>query len=283
MKMPKLLEHGAIKRINTYLIEKTGCFAFWEPAHQWEYATPNSSHQEVEMWSIALYTIYCDYGSAFLKFILNIDNAANPNSLKNDISRCCKHLENVNALFRPCFAHGNVSDFVPLKIMDQVGKTYIGNDVNKGWPEYFKGLQEEEWRKWAQALQEESNHLYDTLFKWADEYEKSLIPFELVDPKKKFSKAIMKSINYKLLFNDLDRDYYGIDGKKAEDILGKFAESHVKSVSEEIKQKYETGSVKEPSEIINMLRIELKRIHSRSEGSSVSIANSMGFSLNNLR
>ena len=74
MKPPVILMPGKLDEINKYLLEKTGCFAFLVPERRWYYSEPCTGKGAVELWSIALYTIYHDYGCGYLNFILDSNN-----------------------------------------------------------------------------------------------------------------------------------------------------------------------------------------------------------------
>lgn len=110
MKPPVILGPGKLNEINKYVLQKTGCFAFLIPDNSWNYSDPKTGKGAVELWSVALYVVYHDYGCRYLKFILDQDNK--PNCEIDDLLfRSRRHKKTIERILRTNIAHGCLDSY----------------------------------------------------------------------------------------------------------------------------------------------------------------------------
>lgn len=288
MKPPKILLPGTMNEINEYLYQKTGCFAFLYTDYAWTYAEPQGGKETFELWSIALYSIYHDYGCGYLKHILSTDNAPTHN-IDEDIKRCHKHLEIVNRVLRTNIAHGTFDLTTRNSLKMQVSKYYLHNESQEKWDIYFKNLSDEDWKRAAEALKNDADFLVKTLYAWADEFSKALFPISLLNPREKFgqSSKFKEAISYRVVFDSLDQDYVKEDRVSACKILDdrekqnkgqKNSVDTLKEWQDTIQKEFLAEKLKKPEDIINKLRNYLYEVHNSLPASSIVIASRSGFS-----
>lgn len=288
MKPPKILLPGTIDEINEYLCKKTGCFAFLSTKCQWTYAEPKSGKEAFELWSIALYSIYYDYGCEYLKYILSKENAPTRN-LDEDIGKCNKHVNRINRVLRPNFAHGIFSSVARNELRSKISQYYMRSRSEEDWNIYFESLSDEDWQRASECLKCESDFLVETLYAWADEFDKALIPISILNPREKFGQSSMfkKSISYRVVFDSLDKDYVKgdsackiLDRREKQNKNQKNSEDMLKEWQDAIQKEFLAEKIKRPEEIINKLRNYLYEVHNPLPDSSVAFAAKSGFSLN---
>lgn len=287
MKPPKILMPDTIKQVNKHLLEKTGCFAFLMSEVQWVYSEPRSGKEAFELWSVALYTVYHDYGCDYIKYILDESNAPAP-YMSDDLKRCKKHVDDVVKILRVNIAHG-IFDFSSREKMKQIILTY-DKTVRIHDMEL---LTDDQWRTVASRLKDDSDFLVDTLYEWADKFEKSSIPVSVLKPRMKFGESsnFTTSISERVVYESLDKDYWKSWSQSArkqlDDAAGKGGNNKNSSDTliewqKMIQCDFLDEKIKHPDDIIQRLRNYLYEIHNPPTKSSVEIAAIRGFSFDGL-
>jgi len=204
MKPPVILTPGKIEEINEYVLNKTGCFAFLVSDERWLYSEPKTGKGAFELWSVALYAVYHDYGCHYLNFILDSNNS--PEITLNDLLfRSSRHKRTVERVLRTSVAHGVLDSFS----FREVKRIFFPGE------EDFESISDENWIKAAEKIRQESDDLVDTIIKWADGYNNDF------NIRKKFgaSEQFKRSIDSRVMFDTLDNDYSGRGEKRAKRIL----------------------------------------------------------------
>ncbi len=269
MRPPEILIPGKINEINTYLLEKTGCFAFLTSDNGWTYSEPTTGKGAVELWSIALYTIYHDYGCKFLQFIFDKCNKPN-DSIDEMLCKSRRHITTVQRVLRSNVAHGTLDTYTP----DELKRIFFAKERNT-----LKDMPEEQWFKVAEIIRRESNDLVETLYKWADGYQSDS------SIKNRFgaSDDFKKSIDSRIMFEMLDNDFCKNRDKRAKKILEEQSKDlpakKIDTWRNEISYMFLKNEIKTPQEIIDKLKSFLFEVHQPVQRSSVTIGESLGFSL----
>lgn len=287
MKPPKILIPDTIKKVNEHLLKKTGCFAFLISDMQWIYSEPKSGKEAFELWSVALYTIYHDYGCDYIKYIL--DESHSPDAyMPGDLKKCKRHVDDVVKIFRNNIAHGifdSCSREKMQRLVFKYDKTIQVDDIDQ--------LTDDQWLHVANRLKDDSDFLVDTLYEWADKFDKSPIPVSVSKPRLKFGESpnFTVSISERVVFDSLDKDYSSSQLQSARKILddafqkGGGNKNSLDTLTEwqnMIQRDFLDEKIKCPDDIIKILRNCLYEIHNPPSRSSVEIAAAHGFSFDGL-
>ena len=284
MKPPKILCPGEISKLNEYIYEKTGCFAFLFAGGAWKYAEPKSGKAAFELWSVALYTVYHDYGCGFLSYLLDEQNLPDK-GLTNDIRKSKAHVSSVCNIFRNNIAHGVMDKNSRTTFQYQVSKFYLRNPSREGaWISYFDALTDDDWTKIATKLREESDELLEVLRRWADAFKSGSVLVALLRPRQNFGESayFTSSLSQRLIFDSLDKDYVKRGDKNAREIMDIDLDKTLDEWKEDIRTKFLKNELKKPEDIINELRNRLFLVHNSPSESILNVATQTGFSLDSL-
>jgi len=273
MKPPIILAPGKLEEINTYLLERTGCFAFLTSERKWQYSEPMTGKGAVELWSVALYAIYHDYGCRYLDFVLDSSNSPNM-SIDDLLYKSRRHKRTIGRVLRTNVAHGILDSYSSERVND----IFFSRD-NKP----IEQISDEKWVSVAEKIRRESDDLVSVIYKWADEYNKSSSSIREVFGA---SDLFKKSIDSRIMFDSLDNDFCRPGEKRAKKIL---EEISIKAPNEklnlwrdEISDLFLKKEIESPEDIINKLKTYLFNIHNPVKQSSVAIGDSTGYSLSSL-
>lgn len=270
MKPPEILEPGKLIEINKYILERTGCFAFLISTDSgWYYSEPQTGKGAVELWSIALYTIYHDYGCRYLRFMLNSNNAPS-DDMKDLLKRSNIHVSNVQKVLRLNVAHGTLDTYTP----NELKRIFFAKEENS-----LKEMPETQWFRVAEKIRKESDDLVNTLYKWADGFQNN------PSIRKHFGSSddFKSSIDSRIMFENLDNDFCMNRNRRAKRILEDQSQQlpmdKLENWRNEISSLFLREEIKTPQEIIDKLKSYLYEVHQPNQRSSVSIGEALGFSL----
>ncbi len=270
MKAPDILLPGKMADINTYILNRTGCFAFLTPDEQWQFSEPKTGRGAVELWSIALYTIYHDYGCRYLNFILDSTNAPDASMVKL-LNSSRSHVYNVQRILRNNVAHG-VLDTYSVDRLKRIFFAREGKTINQ--------MTDEKWYEVAERIRKESNALVDNLYKWADGY-----GINTRNIRRKFgsSDEFKQSIDSRIMFDTLDNDYCVHGGTRAKKILesssAKLPNQKLEVWRNEVSSLFLRNELETPKDIIAKLKTYLFEVHQPQQSSSATIGETTGFDL----
>lgn len=272
MRPPEILIPGKINDINTYILEKTGCFAFLTSDNCWTYSEPKTGKGAVELWSIALYTIYHDYGCKFIRFILDECNKPN-DSIDEMLWKSRRHITIVQRVLRSNVAHGTLDTYTP----DELKRIFFARERKT-----LKDMPEEQWFRVAEIIRRESNDLVESLYKWADGFQSD----SSIRNRFGASDDFKKSIDSRIMFETLDNDFCKNREKRAKRILEdqskELPAAKIDTWRNEISRMFLNNEIKTPQEIIDKLKSFLFEVHQPVQRSSITIGESLGFSLSDL-
>ena len=273
MTPPEILTPGKLDEINNYVLAKTGCFAFLVPNDGWHYSEPKTGKGAVELWAVALYAIYHDYGCRYLKFILNINNKPN-SALTNQLVRSYKHMNNIQSVIRTNVAHGTLDEYS----IQRFRNVYF-NSVDS-----IDSITEEQWNLLAEKIKKESDELVEVLYKWADGYCDSNSNIRTIFGR---SDDFKRSIDKRLMFDTLDNDFCtsrrSLRAKKIlEDNPHDSPDSAINRWKEDISNLFLRNEIHSPQDVLSQLRMYLYEIHNPISSSSASVGQRFGFSLSSL-
>lgn len=285
MEHPKILVRGKIRAINDYLLEKTKCFAFLLDDHlQWNYAKPQNAKEAFEIWSIALYVVYHDYGCYYLKYLLSDENVM-ITEIRPQVKRSRDHYYDIVNCFRGNFAHGILDKQSRHKMTVLINKKYLTG--SKQFKELDK-FTDEDWKDAAGQLKKKADELYDTLELWADTYDRSKFK-DYLSAKKCFgtSDCFRKSICERVLFESLDKDIRKGKDENARSILDNNTGNALKSLNDTllewqniIQNEFLDDKIKTDQDIINRLKELLEKVYEPVIVSSVDVASECGYNFN---
>ena len=273
MRPPVILTPGKLNKINKYVLEKTGCFAFLVPDKSWNYSDPGTGKGAVELWSVALYTIYHDYGCGYLNFIL--DSANEPNDEIEDLLfRSRRHKKNIERTLRPNVAHGGLDSYTP----NEIKRIYFAREDQS-----IDQLPDSKWFILAEKIRRESDDLVNAIYKWADGFEDS---GRNIRDEFGSSNYFKKSIDARVMFDTLDNDFWRGDRRRARNILESISKrtpnEKLDLWRDEVSSSYLNKELETPKDIIYQLKQYLYDVHHPEQPSSVTIGDSLGFSLSSL-
>ncbi len=274
MKPPMILVPGKLEEINKYVLDRTGCFAFLVSDRGWNYSEPTTGKGAVELWSVALYVVYHDYGCKYLKFILDQNNKPNTD-IDDLLYRSRRHKRTIERILRTNVAHGGLDSYVP----GELKKIFFARENTP-----IDQLSDKKWFSVAERIRQESNDLVDAIYKWADGYQKSG-----QNIRNRFSRSdeFKKSIDSRLMFDTLDNDFCKGYERRANTIIEKDLEQAPKeklaSWGEEVSSLFLDETLRTPEDIIRHLKKLLYDIHNPMQPSSIDIGNVLGFSFSDLR
>lgn len=288
MKHPKILMLGKIREVNKYLLKKTGCFAFLLDDHlQWNYAEPQNGKEAFEIWSVALYVVYHDYGCYYLKYLLSDENIMTK-GIEPEMRRARKHYQDIVNCFRGNFAHGILDEQSRDKMAELINRRYLKKTG------HFKKLDifmEDDWRTAAGQLRKQADELYETLLLWADKYYESKFR-EWLSAKQQFGKSdcFKKSICERVVFESLDKDLrernrYAkeiLDNREVGNNAHKNAADTLLEWQDIIQNDFLNDKLNTDQEIINKIKELLKEVYEPKTVSSIDIALECGYDLDNL-
>lgn len=284
---PKILVPGKMRAINNYLLEKTECFAFLlDDDLQWDYAKPQNAKEAFEIWSIALYVVYHDYGCYYLKYLLSNDNVMIA-QIEPQMKRARYHYHDIVNCFRGNFAHGILDKQSRSEMTGLIIKKYLKKSRQL---ESLDEFTEEDWKDAAEQLRKKADELCDTLKLWADTYDRSKFK-NLISAKKQFgeSDCFKKSICERVLFESLDKDIRKGGGGNARYILDNNASNihkNLKDVLDEwqniIQNEFLLNKIKTDKDIIDRLKELLEKVYKPVIVSSVDVASECGYNFDQL-
>lgn len=273
MRPPVILVPGKLDEINQYVLQKTGCFAFLISGKGWNYSDPKTGKGAVELWSVALYTVYHDYGCRYLSFIL--DQANEPNTdIDELLFKSRRHKKTVERVLRTNIAHGGLDSY-SLSELRRIFFARENTPIDK--------LSDDRWFKVAEKIRRESDDLVNAIYKWADGYNNSKINIRDVFGA---SDNFKKSIDSRIMFDTLDKDFYIVNRRSAkeilEDVSQKMPNEKLELWREDLSSLFLSKEIKTPEDIISQLKQYLYDVHEPIQPSSVEIGNSLGFSFSSL-
>lgn len=274
MKSPDILLPGKLDEINKYLLDRTGCFAFLVSDVMWQYSEPKTGKGAVELWSIALYAIYHDYGCQYLNFILDLSNKPD-DSMDKMLEKSRKHIKRIQSVLRSIIAHGTLDKHSS----EELKRIYLPDEEKT-----LDLVTDEQWEKVAERISNESNYLIRTIYKWADGYKSAE-----VDIRSSFgaSEKFKKSIDSRVLFDTLDNDCRGIGEQRAKVILEKLSkEMPDKKITEwrdKISKLFLCNELCTPQDIIAKLKTFLYEVHRPTPSSSATIGELCGFDFSKIK
>lgn len=284
---PKILVSGKMREINDYLLKKTGCFAFLLDDHlQWEYAKPQNAKEAFEIWSIALYVVYHDYGCYYLKYLLSDENVM-ITEIRSQVKRSRDHYYDIVNCFRGNFAHGILDGQSRHEMTALINKRYLKR--SKEFKELDK-FTEEDWKDVAGQLKRRADELYDTLGLWADTYDKSKFK-DYLSAKECFGKSdwFRMSVCERVLFESLDKDIRKGKDENARSILDNHAGNAHKSLNDTllewqniIQSEFLDDKIKTDQDILNRLKELLEEVYEPVIVSSVDVASECGYNFDDL-
>lgn len=285
MKSPKILQSGELKKINDYIYDKSGCFAFLLSNVQWAYSEPESGKEAFEKWSVELYTIYHDFGCEYLKYILSDGNVLDSN-LKAKLKESKRHVNNVIKVFRNNFAHGIFDVQSREQMKDIVSRYYVKRNSNQNQQDYFSALTDEDWRGAAKRLRDESDALVKNLYEWADEMADAAT---ILNAREIFGRSshFKNSISRRVVYGSLDKEFSRngspaiviLDQSLNETDLHKNSDCKLQEWRNTIQEQFLNMKLKTSEDIIRKLNEFLYVVHNPMEESSVAVGNRCGFSL----
>ena len=273
MKSPIILTPGKLDEINKYVLEKTGCFAFLVSDKCWNYSEPKTGKGAVELWSVALYTVYHDYGCKYLDFILDCANEPNV-EIDVMIKKSQKHKKDIEKTLRNNIAHGQLDSYCS----DKLKRLYFSReDIS------INQLSDNKWFRVAEIIRKDSDNLVDTIIKWADGYQNSE---RNIRDEFGASNHFKNSIDQRIMFNTLDNDFCGNGQNRARKILEKISKEKPNETldlwKEEVSSLFLNRQIETPEDIISQLKQFLYDVHEPMQPSSAKIGDSLGFSLSSL-
>ncbi len=233
---------------------------------------PTTGKGAVELWSVALYAIYHDYGCRYLRFILDSNNE--PSADMDELLRKSRrHINNVQRVLRTNVAHGTLDAHTP----DELKRIFFPREN-----EALEEIPENQWFRVAEKICKESDALVDVLYKWADGYRESTTIRNQFGSSGDFT----RSIDSRIVFDTLDNDLCGRGDKRAIEILDKASDASPAEKLEvwrsDISTLFLKEEIKTPQDIIDKLKSYLFEVHQPEQRSSVTIGESLGFSLSDL-
>lgn len=273
MKPPVILTPGKLNEINKYVLQKTGCFAFLIPDNCWDYSNPQTGKGAVELWSVALYVVYHDYGCRYLKFIL--DQGNEPNYEIDDLLyRSRRHKKTIERILRTNIAHGCLDSYDP----GELKRVFFARETTP-----IAQLPDNKWFRVAEKIRRESDDLVDAIYKWADGYHENGRNIREVFAK---SADFKKSIDSRVMFDTLDNDFCRNGETRArktlEDISRQMPNEKLAIWGEDVSSLFLNKELKTPEDIISQLKKYLYDVHMPMQPASVTIGDSLGFSLTSL-
>ena len=272
MRPPEILMPGRLNEINKYILKKTGCFAFLASDSGWNYSEPKTGKGAVELWSIALYTIYHDYGCRYVRFIFDECNKPN-DSIDEMLWKSRRHMTTVQRVLRSNIAHGTLDTYTH----DELKRIFFAREERS-----LKEIPEEQWFRVAEKIRREADNLVDTLYKWADGYQGN----STIRNRFGASDDFKKSIDARILFETLDNDFCRNGEKRAKRILEDQSRNlpaeKIDIWRDNISSMFLSNEINSPQEIIDKLKSFLFEVHQPEQRSSVTIGESLGFSLADL-